>query len=185
MDISFERPLTEVRLFVTELNVRTARAKAIEFCTADGCVGTHDNPEENYPHVVNFANITTYGQGPLSSKTSKGEIIGFHGKHGVTIDSLGIYLRLAPEEVYKPEQRDESLPWFHSWDRNGVCIQSYNDSGTATNSKQQAGICKACEKYVSFEQRNGSTWAQCEPCSYKSGITDNGICMPRGNPYEL
>ena len=177
IDITRDNPLIEVKIFVTEMDVLSPRIKAMEFCTPTGCESTHENPQDTYKHNINFSNITTYGQTALASNISRGEIIGFHGKYGDTIDSFGIYLRIPGDEVYNPEQRDLDKGWHHYWTTGGTCVQGYNPSGSPFERYQAEGVCGDCQKYVSFDKlANGNVVSMCDRCSTKSIIS--GKCIP-------
>ena len=124
MQIDSDDALATVKIYHSLKNLPSRRIVGLKVCTKNGhCIETRKMPDIYYDRWVSYSNDLSYRE-QENSYTAVGEVIGFHGRYGDTIDSLGVYYKAPAPEYYKREFVDDLLPWYHLAIPNGFCYQA-------------------------------------------------------------
>ena len=190
LDIPKYDYLSSLKIYHTVKDVRTRRVVGLDFCTNNGeCIETPRQPDRDYIQSATYNNYIEYQDDNGNTQGVYGEIVGFHGMYGDTIDRIGVYVRGARKAIYDIQLYDDSANWSHTWSEEGaVCTQFLNPNkqmqefleifpdGAEFLTGTIPGRCQ-CEAYVSLSKTDGlhELSAQCSRCEKGSDI--NGECL--------
>ena len=166
MNLGQDENIASLEVFHAQRYIASRRIYKLKLCSdSERCIETkeHESKDETYykrsVYLEGRAKFTISTAGHDRVESGKGPIVGFYGRYGDSIDSIGIYVRIDPEITYNRSLLDNSIEWYNM-KNNGYCHQR----GKISNSNQMSsslieaiqgdpGRCN-CDQYFNVSEND-------------------------------
>ena len=130
LKLNSDESINSMTIYHAQHSGKSRRIYKLKICSdKERCVENSEIlSKKYYQRSVVFDNFAEYkfeNGRDVYHESGRGKIVGFHGKFGDSIDTIGPYVRLRPSGSYKRELLDNNIEWYHQRTQNssGLCVQ--------------------------------------------------------------